>query len=280
MKSLKITILVLTTLLSNYSYGQESSSIAPEGFDKLSAGQPKGEVKQITYPSITVGKDRVANIYFPPGYSESETYPVLYLLHGIGGDEREWLDQGNPNIIMDNLYASNKAHPMVIVMPNGRAMEDDRAGGNIFEPERVEAFSTFEKDLLEDLIPFIENNYNVYSDREHRAIAGLSMGGGQSLNFGLNNVDTFAWVGAFSPAPNTKEGEDLIPDTEKAREDLHLLFLSCGDQDQLMNFTTRTHDYLNKHNIEHVYRIIPDHHHNFEYWKNELYYFAQLVFED
>jgi len=169
---------------------------------------------------------------------------------------------------------------MIIVMPNGRAMEDDRAGGNIFEPERVEAFATFEKDLLDDLIPYIEHTYNVYRDRENRAIAGLSMGGGQSLNFGLNNVDTFAWVGAFSPAPNTKEGEDLVPDPEKAREDLRLLFLSCGDQDRLMNFTTRTHEYFNKHNIDHVYRIIPGHHHDFKYWKNELYHFSQLVFQD
>ena len=280
MRIINITFLVFAVCVFNHALAQEANLIAPDGFDRLSAGIPKGEVKQITYPSKTVGKDRVAHIYFPPEYSDSETYPVLYLLHGIGGDEREWLDQGNPNIIMDNLYASNKANPMIIVMPNGRAMEDDRAGGNIFEPERVEAFATFEKDLLEDLIPYIESTYNVYSDRENRAIAGLSMGGGQSLNFGLNNIDRFVWVGAFSPAPNTKEGEDLIPDPEKAREDLRLLFLSCGDQDQLMTFTTRTHDYLSKHNIELVYRIIPDHHHNFEYWKNELYYFAQLVFAD
>jgi len=280
MRIIYITFLAFAICIFNHALAQEANSIAPDGFDRLSADKPRGEVKQVSYPSKTVGKDRVANIYFPPEYSDSETYPVLYLLHGIGGDEREWLDQGNPNIIMDNLYASNQANPMIIVMPNGRAMEDDRAGENIFEPERVNAFATFEKDLLEDLIPYIESNYNVYGDRDHRAIAGLSMGGGQSLNFGLNNIDKFAWVGAFSPAPNTKEGEDLVPDPEKAREDLRLLFLSCGDQDQLMNFTTRTHDYLNKHNIEHVYRIIPDHHHNFEYWKNELYYFAQLVFAD
>ncbi|HSJ67327.1 MAG TPA: alpha/beta hydrolase-fold protein, partial [Anditalea sp.] len=274
MKSIKITLLALTAFVSHFALGQETSVLAPKGFDNAKNAGSKGEVKQINYPSKTVGKDRVAHVYFPPGYSESETYPVLYLLHGIGGDEREWLDQGTPEVIMDNLYADNKVKPMIIVLPNGRAMKDDRAGGNIFEPEKVQAFATFEKDLLEDLIPYIESNYNVYSDRDHRAIAGLSMGGGQSLNFGLNNVDTFAWVGAFSPAPNTKEGDNLLPNPDKARENLELLFLSCGDKDTLLGITNRTHQFLNDNQIEHVYRIIPDHHHNFEYWKNELYYFA------
>ncbi len=106
--------------------------------------------------------------------------------------------------ILDNLYAEKKIVPMIVVMPNGRAMKDDRAEGNIMAPEKVQAFATFEKDLLNDLIPFIEKNYPVIKNRESRAIAGLSMGGGQSLNFGLGNLDTFAWVGAFSAAPNTK----------------------------------------------------------------------------
>jgi len=279
MRIINITFLVLAVCILDHAFAQETNVIAPERFDRVSEGNPKGEVKKITYPSKTVGKDRVAHIYFPPGYSESTTYPVLYLLHGIGGDEREWLDQGKPEVIMDNLYADKKAKPMIIVMPNGRAMEDDRAGGNIFEPEKVQAFATFEKDLIEDLIPHIEKQYNVYSDKENRAIAGLSMGGGQSLNFGLNNLDTFAWVGAFSPAPNTKEGEDLLSNPDKAREDLHLLFLSCGDEDSLLGITQRTHRLLNDNQIEHVYRIVPGNH-NFEYWKNELYYFAQLVFAD
>ena len=122
-------------------------------------------------------------IYTPPGYSKSKKYPVLYLLHGIGGDEKEWLKGGQPQVILDNLYAENKIEPMIVVMPNGRAMKDDRAIGNIMAPDKVQAFATFEKDLLNDLIPFIEKKYPVIKDREHRAIAGLSMGGGQSLEF-------------------------------------------------------------------------------------------------
>ena len=121
----------------------------------------------------------------------------MYLLHGIGGDEKEWLNGGQPQVILDNLYADNKIEPMIVVMPNGRAMKDDRATGNIMAPEKVQAFADFEKDLLNDLIPFIEKKYPVIKDREHRAIAGLSMGGGQSLNFGLGNLDKFAWIGGF-----------------------------------------------------------------------------------
>ena len=135
-------------------------------------------------------------------------YPVFYLLHGIGGDEKEWLNGGNPQVILDNLYAENKIEPMIVVLPNGRAMKDDRAVGNIFDSAKVQAFATFEKDLLNDLIPFIEKKYLVFSDREHRAIAGLSMGGGQSLNFGLGNLDKFAWIGGFSSAPNTKPPQE------------------------------------------------------------------------
>src|SRR6476619_5361480 len=117
---------------------------------------------------------------------------------------------------------------MIVVMPNGRAMKDDRATGNIFDQAKVQAFATFEKDLLNDLIPFIEKKFPVLTHREHRAIAGLSMGGGQSLNFGLGNLDKFAWGGGFSSAPNTKTPQELVPDAETAKKKLKLLWISCG----------------------------------------------------
>ncbi|MFC7669503.1 alpha/beta hydrolase [Hymenobacter humi] len=110
-------------------------------------------------------------------------------------------------MILDNLYAAGKLKPMLVVMPNGRAMKDDRAVGNIYGPEKVAAFANFEKDLLTDLIPYVEKHYPALTNRENRALAGLSMGGGQSLNFGLGNLDKFAWVGGFSSAPNTKQPE-------------------------------------------------------------------------
>jgi enterochelin esterase-like enzyme len=118
----------------------------------------------------------------------------------------------------------------------------------------------------------------VIANRESRAIAGLSMGGGQSLNFGLGNLDKFAWVGGFSSAPNTKKPEELIPDPAKAREQLKLLWLSCGDKDGLITFSKRTHDYLETNNIPHHYLIIPGGGHDFNVWKLSLYNFAQLIF--
>src|SRR5690606_34883430 len=176
------------------------------------------------------------------------------------------------------LYAEKKLQPMLVVMPNGRAMENDRAEGNIFSPDKIEAFSRFEQDLLKDLIPFIEKNYPVLKDREHRAIAGLSMGGGQSLNFGLGNIDKFAWVGAFSAAPNTKEPEALIPNPEVAKEKLKLLFISCGDKDDLINVSQRTHNYLFQEEVPHIYYLEPGGH-DFKVWKNGLYMFSQFLFK-
>jgi enterochelin esterase-like enzyme len=217
-------------------------------------------------------------IYTPPAYSKSKKYPVLYLLHGIGGDEKEWLNGGHPQVILDNLYAENKIEPMIVVMPNGRATKDDSAKGNIMAPDKVQAFATFEKDLLNDLIPFIEKKYPVLKDREHRAIAGLSMGGGQSLNFGLGNLDQFAWIGGFSSAPNTKPPEQLLPNPEDARKKLKLLWISCGDNDGLITYSQRTHDYLNANDVPHIYYIEPGVH-DFKVWKNSLFMFSQLIFK-
>jgi enterochelin esterase-like enzyme len=163
-------------------------------------------------------------------------------------------------------------------MPNGRAMKDDRATGNVFAPEKQEAFARFEKDLLNDLIPFIEKKYPVVKNREHRAIAGLSMGGGQSLNFGLGNLDEFAWVGGFSSAPNTKSPEELVPNPAEAKEKLKLLWISCGDKDRLLNFSKRTSDYMEENNVPHIYEIY-DGNHDFEVWKASLYRFSQLLFK-
>ncbi len=138
---------------------------------------------------------------------------------------------------------------MLVVMSNGRAIPDDRAIGNIYGPDKVAAFANFEQDLLRDLIPFIEKKYKPLTTRGNRAIAGLSMGGGQSLNFGLGNLDKFAWVGGFSSAPNTKKPEKLVPDPARARQLLKLLWISCGDADGLLKVSQRTHEYLYQHHV-------------------------------
>jgi enterochelin esterase-like enzyme len=165
----------------------------PAGIDADRPDIPHGTLKMIEYDSKSVGTRRKMQVYTPPGYSSEQKYPVLYLLHGIGGDETEWHRFAKPNLLMDNLLADGKAVPMIIVMPNGRAQENDRAEGNVFAS--APAFAAFEQDLLNDVIPAIEARYSVRTDREGRALAGLSMGGGQSLNFGLKHLDTFAWVG-------------------------------------------------------------------------------------
>lgn len=254
-------------------------TVIPEGFDKLRTNIQHGKIDTVQYVSKTVGTNRKALIYTPPGFSKKKKYPVLYLLHGIGGDETEWLRGGQPDVIFDNLYADKKMKEIIVVMPNGRAMKDDRATGNIMAADKVQAFADFEKDLINDLIPFIEKKYPVYKDREHRAIAGLSMGGGQSLNFGLGNLDKFAWVGGFSSAPNTKSPEQLIPNPSELKDKLKLLWISCGDKDGLLSFSKRTHDYLAENNLEHIYHIMSNGYHDFKVWKESLYYFSKLLFK-
>jgi len=271
-------LLIVFSLMSFYASSQGIERQAPVGYDSLRTGISRGKIDSVTYVSKTVGTSRKALIYTPPGYSKKNKYPVLYLLHGIGGDEKEWLNGAQPQVILDNLYAENKLEPMIVVMPNGRAMKDDRATGNIMAPDKVKAFADFEKDLLNDLIPFIEKKYPVIKDREHRAIAGLSMGGGQSLNFGLGNLDKFAWIGGFSSAPNTRVPEELVPDPEAARKLLKVLWISCGDSDGLITFSQRTHDYLMKNDVPHIYYLEPGVH-DFKVWKNSLYMFSQLLFK-
>ncbi|HEY5825953.1 MAG TPA: alpha/beta hydrolase-fold protein [Cyclobacteriaceae bacterium] len=274
----KIFLLSVIVLTSIASFAQVTDKEASKGFDIVREKIPHGKLDTIQYNSVTVGVKRKALVYTPPGFSKKKKYPVLYLLHGIGGDEKEWLKGGSPQVILDNLYADKKIEPMIVVMPNGRAMKNDRAVGNVFDKEKVDAFATFEKDLLNDLIPYIEKNYSTYTNREYRAIAGLSMGGGQSLNFGLGNLDKFAWVGGFSSAPNTKAPEELVPDPAEAKKKLKLLWISCGDNDGLISFSKRTHDYLYEHDVPHIYYIEPGGH-DFKVWKNGLYMFSQFLFK-
>ena len=249
---------------------------APAGFDQERADIPHGTLVTVEYKSTTVGTVRKATVYLPPKFDASRKYPVFYLLHGIGGDEREWL-QGVPNVILDNLIADGKAVEMIIVMPNGRAQENDRAEGNVYAT--APAFANFENDLLKDLIPFIEGKYNVYPDKMHRALAGLSMGGGQSLNFGLAHMDVFAYVGGFSSAPNTNMPEVLIPDPDKTKAENVLLWMVCGSKDGLMYNSSRLKAFCDEHGVPCTLIEYPDGEHNFIVWKYGLYNFAQLIFK-
>jgi enterochelin esterase-like enzyme len=247
----------------------------PSGIDAERGDVPHGKLEMISYESRSVGTIRKMQVYTPPGYSTDRKYPVLYLLHGIGGDETEWQRFARPNVILDNLIADGKVTPMIVVMPNGRARKNDRPEGDIYAA--APAFEAFEQDLLKDVIPTIESRYSVQADREHRALAGLSMGGGQSLNFGLKHLDRFAWVGGFSSAPNTKPATELVPDPAAAREKLKLLWLGCGKKDGLIRISQGVHAYLKEKGVPHVWHEDGNAHDPTE-WRNNLYHFAQHIF--
>jgi enterochelin esterase-like enzyme len=273
---------------------KEAFPKAPEGFDKIREGVPHGTLERVDYDSKTVGVKRWMEVYTPPGYSKDQKYPVLFLLHGIGGNEvREWTRNGVANVIIDNLIADKKIEPMIVVFPNGNATTNTAGGGggrggrggpggfggggDAAEISGPGWGKDFESDLIKDIIPFMEKNYSVYADREHRAVAGLSMGGGQALDFGLGNLDTFAWVGGFSSAPNTRMPEVLVPDPAKATKMLKLLWISAGNKDGLITFSQRTHVYLKEKDVPHIWHV-DDNAHDFKHWKNSLYWFAQRLF--
>ena len=247
------------------------------GFDARREGIERGKLETVEYDSKTVGVKRKMVVYTPPGYSKDTKYAVLYLLHGIGDTEAGWTKTGSADVVLDNLYADKKAAPMIVVMPNGRASADPPPA-NPFEGNPFQAYAAFEQDLLKDLIPYIESHYSVVADSEHRAIAGLSMGGGQSLNFGLNNLDTFAWVGGFSSAPNTKPAKELVTDPASAAKKLRLLWVSCGDRDRLMNISAGFHSALDEMKIPHIWQIDSGDH-EWPVWKRDLCLFAQKLFK-
>jgi enterochelin esterase-like enzyme len=261
----------------------------PQGFDKVRESIAHGTLERVDYDSKTVGVQRWMEVYTPHGYSKDKKYPVLFLLHGIGGNEnREWTRGGAANVIIDNLIADKKVEPMIVVFPNGNASTNTantgRGGRGGFggggDPAALAGDGwgkNFEGDLIKDIIPFIQSHYSVYADREHRAVAGLSMGGGQSLDFGLGNLDTFAYVGGFSSAPNTRTPEVLLPDPVKAAQMLKVLWISCGNKDGLMTFSLRTHAYCKEKNVPHIWHV-DDNAHDFNHWKNSLYWFAQQLF--
>lgn len=260
------------------SFGADDAQAFPEpppGLDADRADVPHGRVETIDYDSKHVGQRRQLRLYTPPGYSAEKRYPVLYLLHGIGGDETEWERFAKPHLVLDNLLAAGLAVPMIIALPNGRSQVDDRAHGNVYAS--APAFAAFEQDLLDDLIPALDQRYATLADREHRALAGLSMGGGQSLNFGLAHLDRFAWVGGFSSAPNTKAPAALVPDPAAARASLKLLWLSCGRADGLFSISQGVHRYLREQEVPHVWNV-DGHGHDATEWRNNLYYFLQRVF--
>jgi enterochelin esterase-like enzyme len=251
-------------------------------------GTPHGKLTAVRYNSGTVGKLREMNVYTPPGYAADKQYPVLYLLHGLGQDYRQWTAWCQASNIADNLIAAGKMPPAIIVFPNADTkltVTDTAAASRSGRADGFEGYGkSFEQDLLHDIIPYIDAHYSTLADREHRAIAGLSMGGGQSLNIGLHHLDTFAFVGGFSSAPNTNQfggmynTVPLIPDIETARKKLKLLWIGCGNKDGLFRISENAHRYLNEIGMPHVWNVDTNGHDNKE-WDRNLYLFAQYIFK-
>jgi len=235
---------------------------------------PHGTVHIHKYRSKSLGVTRGLYVYTPPGYETSKDtkYPVLYLLHGMGDTEDTWTVVGRANVIADNLIAQGKAQPMVIVMPYGHtpsAPPDMRSIGR---------YEAFEKDLIEEAIPYIQKSYRVSADRKDRAIAGLSMGGGQSLTVGLGNLDLFGWVGAYSSAiPRPENLDGLLAEPKLINKQLNLLWIGCGRSDFLFDANQKFIERLKADNIKHVAHI-SDGGHEWRVWRRYLNEFVPLLF--
>ena len=240
----------------------------PEGFDVCREGIERGKVETVEYDSKAAGCQRKMRVYTPPGFSRDRTYPVLYLLHGSVSDETGWVKDGAADAILDNLYANGKMVPMIVVMPNG----------NLYN-----AGDVFGSDLLGDIIPCVESRYPVKADREHRALAGVSWGALQTINFGLANPDAFAYVGLFIGGLNDceqfeKEHREALEGLG-TNQKLKLLWVANGKYDLTQISCQETLRLFDKYRIPYVY-VEGKGLHNWETAKNDLFAFAPLVFRD
>jgi enterochelin esterase-like enzyme len=216
-------------------------------------------------------------VYTPPGYTTDRKYPVLYMLHGLGNTSTEWTQRARAPQIVDNLLADGKIQPLVMIFPSGDAaatVTNPGGGGRAQEGYGVK----FEQDFLNDIIPYVDAHYSVLTDRTHRALGGMSMGGGQTLNISLAHVDKFAWIGAIAPAPNTKAPAALVPDPAVAKE-LKLLWLACGSKDGLLRVSQGVHNHLKDKSVPHVWNVDGNGHDTAE-MSNNLYHIAQRIFRE
>ncbi len=244
---------------------------------------PHGEVHHHFYKSAVAGDDRDYYVYTPPGYDPraKKTYPVLYLLHGFSDDASGWTALGHANVILDNLIAQGKAKPMIVVMPLGYGiMEIVRGGWSAWERTglREENFSKFRENLLTEVMPRVESEYRITKERSSHAIAGLSMGGSESLLTGLNNLDKFAWIGAFSSGGLPDDLDKHFPGLNaKANPQIRLLWIACGTEDELITANRRFRDWLKSKDIHHTAIETPGEH-TWTVWRRNLAQFAGLLF--
>jgi enterochelin esterase family protein len=242
-----------------------------------------GVIHRHFYHSSAAGDDRAYYVYTPPNYrpSAGARYPVLYLLHGYSDDATAWWSVGQANVILDNLIARGEARAMVVVMPLGYGtMEIVRSGwARVREPDLWQRnVSRFGATLLEEVLPQVESAYHVSKKRGARAIAGLSMGGAESLTVGLNNLDRFAWVGAFSSGGLNTNFSAAFPALDAAaNRRLRLLWVSCGKDDGLIESNRQFVHWLESRGLHCAWREVPGGH-SWRVWRRNLAAFAPLLF--
>jgi enterochelin esterase family protein len=245
---------------------------------------PHGEIHHQFYKSNVAENQRDFYVYTPPAYDPAgkRTYPVLYLLHGFSDDASAWTAVGRANVILDNLIAEGKAKPMIVVMPLGYGtMEFVRRGWGVWDDHaklREQNFTEFRETLLREVMTQVGSEYRVSNDRNSHAIAGLSMGGSESLLTGLNNLDKFAWIGAFSSGGIPGDFQTDFPSLDaKANQQIRLLWIACGTEDHLITMNRHFREWLKSKGIQHVDVETPGEH-TWMVWRRNLAEFAGLLF--
>jgi len=244
---------------------------------------PHGTIHHHFYSSGIVGDDRDFYVYTPPGYNPKakKLYPTLYLLHGFSDDASAWTAVGRAHVILDNLIAQGKATPMIVVMPLGYGAPEilSHGFGASHDSLRQRNFQKFREALINEVLPQVEATYRVSKDRKSRAVTGLSMGGSESLLTGLNTLDHFAWIGAFSSGGLPEDFQaDFLRLDSNANTQLRLLWIACGTEDHLIDVNRRFRDWLKSKGIQHTDIETPGAH-TWMVWRRNLASFAPLLFQ-
>jgi enterochelin esterase family protein len=268
----------------NFLYRESSVHVpGPPTLSWETRDVPHGEIRHHFYESGVVGDNRDFFVYTPPGYDSrgKQAYPVLYLLHGYSDDGRAWTAVGRANVILDNLIAQGKARPMIVVMPLGYGAPEVLApNSGVFRDRAITQrnFDKFREALLTEVMPRVEAAYLVAKDRNSRAIAGLSMGGAESLLTGLNTLDKFAWIGAFSSGGISEEFDKEFPALDsKSAQQLRLLWIACGTDDHLIEINRKLRAWLASKGIPHADIETPGLH-TWLVWRRNLTEFSSLLF--
>lgn len=266
----------------------QNFQVSPEELDKLCRATPDiphGTIHTETFVCKTTGITKNCCVWTPPGYDKSEEkHPVFYLLHGIGDDETGWRVKGSADSILDNSLAKGRMKPMIVVMPNGfvsgeKANEQIEGGGIPWK--EMPGSQKFDDYLIKDVMRVVEGKYRIKGDREHRAIAGLSMGGGQSLEVGLNHLDLFSSIGNFSGAvhrTNMVEKYPVLKDAKTLNAKLKVFYHACGKSDFLYESNRKLVDDLTAAGVRHIYREMEGAH-IWPVWKQSLAEILPLISE-